>query len=343
MYHLTRPKSNKLLLFIIAFFLVLWGCDWLEVKEDLKVDTHTASDITPRCAMGGGEISGDEGTTIIRRGVVWSRASGSTIEFYEGKTDEDGGLGEFSSRMFWLFSGSTYYARAYVTDTQGTVYGNEINFQTEPCDIQWGSLTDIDGNEYVTVVIGQQEWMAENLHVTRYADGTPLPKIEDNEAWAALGNNNSDRGYCYLNNDPNSPHGLLYTYAAASNGVSSDANPSGVRGICPDGWHLPSENEWRELIDYIGEKEGLALKSTSGWADEGNGVDVFGFEGQPGGFRHNLTGAFPPNQGFSAYFWSATEDLYGEANIVYLHAWSDFMVRQRNYKSLGLSVRCVKN
>lgn len=330
---------------ITCLSFALFGCDLFEVREELRVDTMSVTDITPRSAESGGDISGGgEDVSVIARGVIWDRATGPTVQLYEGKTDDGSGDGAFGSSMFWLTSGLTYHVRAYATDTGGnTTYGNEVTFQTADCDIQTGSVTDIDNNEYTTVVIGNQEWMAENLRATRYADGTPLPRIEGAEEWAALGNNNTDKAYCYPDNDPDSQYGVLYTWAGATNGSHSEDNPSGVQGICPDGWHLPSESEWRELLDYVDEKQAVALKATFGWSDEGNGMDVFGFAALPGGFRHNLTGAFPPSPDFEGNWWSTTEHVGGQANIVSMHAWVEYVYRTRKHKSLGFSVRCVKN
>ena len=119
------------------------------------------------------------------------------------------------------------------------------------------TLVDYDGNFYQTVQIGNQVWMTENLKVTHYADGTTIPLVTDNTAWGNLDDNNTDKAYCYYNNDANGEgdiYGTLYTWAAAMNGASSSsANPSGVQGVCPTGWHLPSNAEWTELTDYLGE------------------------------------------------------------------------------------------
>ncbi len=165
------------------------------------------------------------------------------------------------------------YVRSYATNTNGTTYGNEVNFT-----IIGTSVSDYEGNEYGVVQIGNQIWMTENLKTTHYADGIAIPLVTYNTAWANLGDNNTDDAYCYYNN---SQYGALYIWAAAMNGaVSSTANPGGIQGACPDGWHLPSDAEWAELVNSISNDghsgtEGTALKSTSGWNSDGNGTYIY--------------------------------------------------------------------
>ena len=119
-----------------------------------------------------------------------------------------------------------------------------------------GTVTDIDGNVYNTVKIGNQCWMSENLKVTKYSDGSPIPHVIDPIEWAGIYNKDTNYAYCYYNNNANGEadiYGALYNWAAAmgKNTLSSNSNPSGVQGVCPDGWHLPSNSEWTELENYL--------------------------------------------------------------------------------------------
>ncbi len=118
------------------------------------------------------------------------------------------------------------------------------------------TVADYDGNTYKTIKIGKQWWMAENLKVTHYDDGTAISLVTSDTAWASLGNNSTDKAYCYHSNNENGEkdtYGALYTWAAAMNGAgSSSANPSGTQGVCPTGWHLPSDKEWKQLEMYLG-------------------------------------------------------------------------------------------
>ena len=215
-------------------------------------------------------------------------------------------------------------------------------------------VTDIDGNEYKTVKLGNQVWMAENLRTTRYADGTPIP----------LGTEASlDVAYRYYpnNNRANvSKYGYLYNWAAVMNGsASSEANPSGVQGICPDGWHVPSDAEWTELENYVSSqsqyvcgsstsKIAKALASETGWEPDdeecavGNNPsanNATGFSARPAGNYYGYYYYF----GFNAYFWSATQYNSYFAYTRSLYYSYAFVSRYYNFKSIGYSVRCIRN
>jgi uncharacterized protein (TIGR02145 family) len=220
-----------------------------------------------------------------------------------------------------------------------------------------GTFTDSrDGNEYNWVKIGDQVWMAENLRATHYADGTPIPKVTGDTEWDNLGP--SDTAYCWYNNDSASnaeTYGALYTWAAAMNGAaSSNSNPSGVQGVCPDGWHLPSDDEWEELAEFISNDNGGYtkdgdhwnnvgghLKATSGWVTGNNGTDDYGFSGLPGGFRRS-DGAFY-YIGSDGYWWSATEYATNYVWLRYLFCDYEYFLRYDYLKEDGFSVRCLRD
>lgn len=231
------------------------------------------------------------------------------------------------------------------------------------------TVTDIDGNSYNTVTIGTQIWMAENLKVTHYPDGTAILYITDNSQWGNLEDNEIDDAYCYFNNDANGEadtYGALYTWAAAmgDNAVSSNSIPSGVQGVCPDGWHLPSDEEWTVLNDYLidngynwdgttsGNKVGKSMAATSGWNSSTTPGDVgndqssnnsTGFTGLSSGRRwYSSAGTFA-DEGISGTWWSTTESPY-DTTMSYrriLHYSYDQLDRYFNPKSSGFSVRCV--
>ncbi len=213
-------------------------------------------------------------------------------------------------------------------------------------------VTDYDGNHYNAVLIGNQVWMAENLKVTHYPDGTAIPLVTDNTAWENLGDNNTEDAYCYYNNNAGGEadtYGALYTWAAAmgDNAVSSSTNPSGVQGVCPDGWHLPSDAEWTELTDYLGGTSvaGGKLKETgtTHWNSPNTGAtNESGFSALPGGYRYYSDGG-SYYMGDYGDWWSATE--YSSS-----YAWSRSFYRgdatspqYNGSKSNGFSVRCVRD
>lgn len=208
--------------------------------------------------------------------------------------------------------------------------GNNYNPEKET---EYNSITDYDGNSYKIVTIGTQTWMAENLKVTHYPNGTAIPLITDNTTWGNLDNNDTDDACCFYNNNSDSEYGALYTYAAAKN-------------ACPTDWHLPTDEEWTILINYISndghlDKEGVALKATNGWNDESNGTDDYGFSALPGGWRDKIGSS--RFSGFNGYWWSATEKSNTEVYIRRLDFGYEGVVRHSHVKSLGFSVRCIKD
>jgi uncharacterized protein (TIGR02145 family) len=218
---------------------------------------------------------------------------------------------------------------------------------------EYGELVDDrDGQTYKTVVIGKQTWMAENLN---YAyTGVPY-KNEDYKS--------DSTSWCYKNDASNcTKYGRLYTWAAAMDSVGEwSTNGKGcgyrtecsptypVRGICPEGWHLPTKTEIETLLAVVGGQLTACkmLKSTDGWFDSGNGTDAFGFSALPAGtwFDGGTTG---DDEGFSeetvgTSFWGSTENANKELcemNLVDADNAPYFNYRGRGF---GNSIRCVKD
>jgi uncharacterized protein (TIGR02145 family) len=208
-------------------------------------------------------------------------------------------------------------------------------------------VRDVDGNVYPAVTIGSQVWMAKNLQTTRYPDGTPIPLVDSIPVWDVLDENS--KAYCWYGDDEKNKntYGALYTWAAAMNGTeSSDANPSRVQGICPTGWHLPSDTEWEELETYLGGSSvaGGKMKQTgtTNWADPNEGAtNESGFTGLPGGYRSN-GGTFGR---FSSYgsWWTSTEFSPTSANYRLLNFGNTTIYKLHLSKEVGFSVRCVRD
>jgi len=206
-------------------------------------------------------------------------------------------------------------------------------------------MLDVEGNKYTCFKIGTQIWMAENL---KY-----LPSV----VGPATGSQTTPYYYVYGYNGTvvtdakatanYTSYGVLYNWPAAMNGAaSSTANPSGVQGVCPTGWHLPSYAEWTQLSDYLGgiNLGGCKLKETgtSHWLSPNTGAtNETGFTALPGGDRHN-SGAFG-GVGYIGFWWSATE-VYTDGAWYWLMDYNSSMVgRGYNDKELGHSVRCVRD
>jgi len=223
------------------------------------------------------------------------------------------------------------------------------------------AVTDIDGNTYDAVQIGNQVWMAENLRTTRYADGTMIPLdstyslIEPYRYAPGLNQSNEE------NMTNVARYGYLYNWPAVMHGASSsDANPSGIQGICPTGWHVPSDAEWTQLTDYVSSQSqyvcgdyntsiAKALASTTGWSSSSYPCNVgynpstnnaTGFSALPAGRYSDFYYYF----GDFAYFWSATEhdDVYAHHTLLsYYSSYVSF--HSVYYKYCGFSVRCVRD
>jgi uncharacterized protein (TIGR02145 family) len=220
-----------------------------------------------------------------------------------------------------------------------------------------GKVTDYDGNTYNTVKIGNQIWMQENLKVTHYSDGTQIPRVDDPNVWSTLGDNL--KGYSYYNNNQNGEsniYGALYSWAAAMNGQSaSNSIPSNVQGVCPTGWHLPSDAEWIELEVFLGMDpvsaaiDGLRGNTIGGklketgithWANPNDGAtNASGFNGLPGGRRLN-SGVFT-YIGSMGSWWSTTYTI--GPKVRFLENWHDSVGRANQVKGVGNSCRCIKD
>jgi len=193
--------------------------------------------------------------------------------------------------------------------------------------VSYGYLKDSrDGQGYLTVLIGSQTWMAQNLSYRNVTGSTDTV------------------GVCYNNSsDSCAKYGRLYTWAEVMQGASSSrASPSGVKGVCPAGWHVPSDTEWTTMlhvVDTANTVDGKMLKSTNGWATN-TGTDSYGFRALPGG---DFGGASFSDVGSSGYWWSASERNATSAWRRYMSYGLDF-VRGYNYdKTDRYSLRCLKD
>jgi uncharacterized protein (TIGR02145 family) len=219
--------------------------------------------------------------------------------------------------------------------------------KTVKINVAPSTVTDYDGNVYNTVIIGTQVWMKENLKTTHYANGTPIPLVTGDSNWQAL--TSTSNAYCWYNDDVanKDTYGALYTWAAAMNGAESTTNnPSGIQGVCPTGWHLPSDAEWTQLTNYLGGESvaGGKLKETgtTHWNSPNTGAtNETGFTALPGGSRSS-NGTFG-NIGNSGYWWSTTE--YNATYSWHLSiSYNSSNVFIYSYKKvLGFSVRCVRD
>jgi uncharacterized protein (TIGR02145 family) len=312
-----------------------------------SVITSPVTEKTATTAQCGGTVMEFCGFPVLARGVCWGTSHDPDITGM--KTDEGGGTGSFVSTITDLETGVLYYVRAYATVDEGTVYGDEITLRT------WDNseVVDVDGNSYSTVLIGDQIWMSENLGVTRYADELPIPLVEDVDQWDAL--DYDAMAYCWYYNDSTvfaADYGALYTWSAAMKGAASSYNiPSGVQGVCPDGWHLPSNNEWAILVDYLGGEEvaGGKLKETGILHWEYPNTDASnesGFTALPGGYRSS-SGGFYRQGNIGSWISSSNYAYYyidpERAYVVRLYNDHEYIRFNGSSTEYGSSVRCLKD
>jgi uncharacterized protein (TIGR02145 family) len=280
-------------------------------------------------ASSGGNITDNGGSTVTVSGVVWNTTGTPNIS--DSKTTDGSGTGSYVSNLTALSPSTTYYVRAYATNSTGTAYGNEQTFTTTATS---PTVTDIDGNTYNTVQIGNQVWMSENLKTSRYRNGGSIPYVVGNAEWGAL----TTGAWSYYDHDAkNDPiYGKLYNWYTTLGDT-----------LCPTGWGVPTDAEWTTLTTYLG-GEGVAggkMKSigTAYWNSPNTGAtNESGFSVLPGGYRDGF-GSF---DGISsnAFFWSATESGSNNAWIRSLTIDNGNVYRDDNFsKSVGASVRCLQN
>ncbi len=393
-----------------------------------NLTTTSIGAITATGASSGGNFTFDDGATITARGVVWSTSSGPTVSL-STKTTDGTGTGTFTSTISGLSASTTYYVRAYATNTAGTAYGNEVTFTTctlntagspssSPSLVEntaltpimisttgatgigaptglptgvtasWannvitisgtptatgsftytipltggcgsvnatgtitvtapfmcgtGTVSDIDGNSYNTVVIGTstvQCWITENLKTSRYRNGDLIPIVTDDGAWGNL----TTGKRCWFENDSikyENPYGNLYNWYAVADS----------RGLCPTGWHVPSDAEWTTLTNFLGGLVGAGSKlksiGTTYWKSPNSDANnSSGFSALPGGYR--FSGGSFNFVGSHAFIWSATQDGQSFAWLRHMYFNDGNVIRDTNgsddSKAVGASVRCLKD
>ena len=207
-----------------------------------------------------------------------------------------------------------------------------------------GSVKDIDGNIYKTIIIGNYEWLAENLKVTKYSDGSEIPNITNKSDWSQV----KTGAYCwYNNNDSNKvKFGALYNWYTVN-----------TNKLCPDGWRVPSDEDWRYLEGYIDSKYkvgdsiwngtmsrgfdiGNRLKAKYEWKLNVN--DEFGFSALPAGECSSNKGYFH-HLGSNGFWWSSTEFDSTKSWYRCIIFFDEKMIRNTHPKGMGFSVRCIKD
>ena len=198
--------------------------------------------------------------------------------------------------------------------------------------MQLQGVKDIENNRYDIVTIGTQVWMAENLRVTRYNDGTEIPLITDPVTWSNL----TTPGYCWYNNS-GSLYGILYNYYTVAD--------SNSRNVCPIGWHVPTSADWGTLESTLGgfSIAGGKMKEAGivHWVSNVGANNLSGFTGLPGGHRFNDGTFF--DIGEITTWWSSTENNTSNAFNRALVNFSNDLETNNQNKHSGYSVRCLRD
>ncbi len=307
------------------------------------VTTTAVTSVTTITAVSGGNITPAGAGVISARGTCWATTANPTIS--DSKTSDATGTGIFTSNLTGLLPGTTYYIRAYATNSVGTGYGNQIVFNTK--------ISDVDGSSYNTVTIGTQVWMAENLKTTKYRDGSLIGTTPD-PATDISAETAPKYQWAYGGNETNVvTYGRLYTYYAVTD----------ARGVCPTGWHVPSDAEWTTLHDYLS-ANGFAflgiigsddiaksMAATSGWTTDPTAGNVgnnqasnnaSGFTALPGGYR-GIDGVYQQigNQG---HFYSSTASITPNQSLYRSIDFNNAILGPHDFRSAnGYAVRCLKN
>ena len=305
------------------------------------ITTSSPSSVGVDTVVIGGDISNDGGSSIVLRGICFSTTPNPNMG--NQRTEDGSGIGSFNTIMRGLTSSMTYYARSYAKNSNGVVaYGNEVSFTTgsvAPSFVCGSStVSDVDNNTYNTVQIGTQCWTQSNLKTSKFRNGDNIPTGLSNSSWQ----NTTSGAYAIYNNDLVSDglYGKLYNHYAVTDS----------RGLCPTGWHVPSDGEWTTLVNHLGGSSvaGGSLKSTAmqptlgGWNPPNTGAtNSSGFTALPGGLRGN-------NGGFGAmayygYWWSSSVSSGSLAWDRGLYYNGRHIGRSGNVRTGGFSVRCCRD
>ena len=321
----------SLFVWVIAISNILFACkkEETETGQSPEIKTVTVTLVTHYTSLSGGEITSEGSSEIISKGLCWSDIS-QTPDISDDKVISSGTGQAFSDYAKCLKSNTTYYIRAYATNKSGTGYGDVLTFTTlSGLD---GTTSDIEGNIYKTVEIGFQTWLAQSLRTTKYNNGE---SISTNSGDIEL--ENSPKYQWSANNDLNniSTYGRLYTWYTATDS----------RNVCPCGWHVPDNDEWAEMIDYLGGDEvaGGKLKETgtSHWQLNVGATNSSGFTALPSGMRdYNSNFVW---FGANATFWSSSDN--GDVDSFYyeIESGETTILNYTYNKGAGYSIRCIKD
>ncbi len=326
----------KALVSVSYFALISVGCErnTLEPEHIMPVlTTDTVINITHTTAVIESNIDSVIFKDIAELGICWNNNPSPTLADHKISGSADSS--QFSRTIEGLAPDTYYYVRAYVIYKNDTLYGNSLSFKTwKPFPANGTLIQDIDGNTYHTIIIGNQVWLTENLKTTKFVNGEAIFHHTDTTQWAW--NSVDYSAYSDYNNDPNisKVYGRLYNWLAVDD----------PKELCPEGWHVPSEADLTELINYLGGDSiagGMLKESgTAHWVNPNvDATNESGFTALPTGYRE-VDGSYQA-LGFVTYIWSSSEMYSPYGVCLPLGSGDGKTVVYTADKKLGSPVRCI--
>ncbi len=313
---------------IFAFVVILSSCKKLDLVRETAVSTdgvvlNPDNTVTASASL----IDLGEGS-IIDYGNCWSVNALPTINDYKISLGMPSSTGAFTTTT-WSLTTGTWYLRAYVIDGSNVLYGEVLSFSITGWACGTMLTDNRDGSTYSTVLIGSQCWMAENLNIGSSINSNAP---SDNQT-----DNSTIEKYCYSNNSATcNDDGGLYQWNEAMNYTTS------AQGICPEGWHIPSDNEWKSMEIYLGMTQLSADSSNYRGTDEGTKLKLSGSSGfKAGGTGYRKSDGTYGNLQFG-YFWTST-DNGTQAWARGVEDTENGIYRNTISKSYGLCIRCIKD
>jgi uncharacterized protein (TIGR02145 family) len=351
--------------FISIPFVLLMAILYIQTSCNSTVDvtsvatTGELTEVTTTSAKCSGSVLSAASSQVIDCGICWSNTPDPTINGNAASSLKN--AGSFTCKLTDLMPDITYHVRAYAVTAEGTEYGKTILLTTPNetgsllstlnTELSYEKVTDIENNEYHTIVIGTQTWMVENLRVTKFRNGEIIPNVTDNTKWTKL----KTSAQCTYNNNSEAnsirKYGRLYNYYAVKD----------TRNIAPEGWHVATTADWASLITYINNNKGVAksvaqaMATKTDWAESQflgatgaldletymNVNNTSGLAALPCGLRADY-GQFS-SVGVYCAWWIPNEIEGNNAGFRSLNNYGAIVGENYYNQTYGLSVRCVKD